>query len=62
MKLPETLVIRKPNLSTIRSTIGAEQSKKPLKNELMIDTLERLSPNSSAITLSTIPPQNAIPA
>ena len=37
MKLPATQVIRKPNLSTIRSTIGAEQRRKPLKNELIIE-------------------------
>ena len=61
-KLPETHVIRNPILLTSLSTKGAEQSKNPLKNELISDTLERVSPNSSAIAFNTIPPQKAIPA
>ena len=62
IKLPDTHVMRNPILFTSRSTMGAEQSKNPLKNELISDTLERVSPNSSAIACNTIPPQNAIPA
>ena len=62
IKLPDTHTIRKPSIWIRWSTIGAEQSRKPLKNELMRETLERVSSNSFAITFNTIPPEKAIPA